>query len=125
MSNSLRPPWVADHQASLSFTISRSWLKLMSIELVILSNHLLRFCIRTSCLHAQLCPTLCDPVDCSPPGSYVHAISQATILEWVAIFSSRGSFQPWDQSYIYPCFLHCRRILYHGATGDLRVYFFP
>ena len=40
---------------------------------------------------AQLCPTLCDPVDCSPPGSSVHGILQARILEWVAISFSRGS----------------------------------
>ena len=36
-------------------------------------------------LVAQLCPTLCDPVDCSPPGSSVHGILQAGILEWVAL----------------------------------------
>ena len=36
---------------------------------------------------AQRCPTLCDPVDCSPPGSSVHGILQARILEWVAISS--------------------------------------
>ena len=40
---------------------------------------------------AQLCPTLCDPMDCSPPGSSVHGILQARILEWVAIPFSRGS----------------------------------
>ena len=34
---------------------------------------------------------LCDPMDCSPPGSSVHGVFQARILEWVAIFSSRGS----------------------------------
>ena len=34
---------------------------------------------------AQLCPTLCDPMDCSPPGSSVHGIIQARILDWVAI----------------------------------------
>ena len=39
----------------------------------------------------QLCPTLCNPVDCSPPGSSVHGILQARILEWVAISFSRGS----------------------------------
>ena len=39
------------------------------------------------------CPTLCDPVDCSPPGSSVHGIFQ---LEWVAISFSRGSFRPGD-----------------------------
>ena len=43
---------------------------------------------------AQLCLTLCDPMDCSPPGSSVHGILQARILEWVAIPFSRGSYQP-------------------------------
>ena len=43
---------------------------------------------------AQSCPTLCDPADCSPPGSSVHGILQARILEWVAISFSRGSSQP-------------------------------
>ena len=38
----------------------------------------------------QLCQTLCEPVDCSLPGSSVHEILQATILEWVAISFSRG-----------------------------------
>ena len=41
-------------------------------------------------------PTLCDPMDCSLPGSSVHGISQARILEWVAIPFSRGSSQPRD-----------------------------
>ena len=39
----------------------------------------------------QLCPTLCDPMDCSPPGSSVHGILQERTLEWVARPSSRGS----------------------------------
>ena len=39
----------------------------------------------------QSCPTLCDPMDCSPPGSSVHRILQARMLEWVAIFFCRGS----------------------------------
>ena len=41
------------------------------------------------CLVAQLCLTLCDPMDCSPPGSSVHGILQARTLEWVAISLSR------------------------------------
>ena len=41
-------------------------------------------------LVAQSCPTLPDPMDCSPPGSYVHGILQARILEWVAISFSKG-----------------------------------
>ena len=52
------------------------------------------------CPYAQLCPTLCDPMDCSPPGSSVHEIIQARILEWVAIFSSRGSFLPRDRNFV-------------------------
>ena len=50
------------------------------------------------CLVAQLCPTLCDPMDCSLPGSSVHGILLARILEWVAMPSSRGSSQPRDQT---------------------------
>ena len=46
---------------------------------------------------AQLCSTLCDPVDCSLPGSSIHGILQARILEWVAISFSRGSSRPRDQ----------------------------
>ena len=40
---------------------------------------------------AQLCPTLCDPMDCSPPGSSTHEIFQARVLEWGVISFSRGS----------------------------------
>ena len=49
-----------------------------------------------TCSVAYLCPTLCDPMDCSPPGSSVRRISQARILEWVAISFSRGSSQHRD-----------------------------
>ena len=52
------------------------------------------------CMHAQSCPTLCNPMDCSPPGSSVHGISQARILEWVAISSSRGSSWPRDRTHV-------------------------
>ena len=47
----------------------------------------------------QSCPTLCDPVDFSLPGSSVHGIFQARVLEWVAISFSRGSSQlrDWTQ----------------------------
>ena len=46
-------------------------------------------CLRAKSL--QLCPTLCNPMDCSPPGSSVHGILQARIQEWVAVPSSKGS----------------------------------
>ena len=51
----------------------------------------------------QSCPTLCKPMDCSPPGSYVHGLSQARILEWVAISSYWGSSWPRDGTH---CLLH-------------------
>ena len=44
----------------------------------------------------QSCPTLCDPMDCSPPGSSIHGILQARVLEWVAISFSRRSSRPRD-----------------------------
>ena len=47
--------------------------------------------VKVKVLVAQSCPTLCHPMDCSPPGSSVHGILQARILEWVAISFSRGS----------------------------------
>ena len=183
-------PWTATRQASLSITNSQSFLKLMSIESVMSSNHLILCCPllilpsifpsirvfshksvlcnrwpkywsfslsispsneysglisfridrfdllavqetlktllqyhsskssilwysaffivelshpyttagKTVKVKVKSCPTLCDPVDCNPPGSSVHGILQARILEWVAISFSRGSSQPRDQT---------------------------
>ena len=54
-------------------------------------------------LVAQSCPTLCNPVDCSLPGSSVHGIIQARILEWVAISFSRGSSRPGGRTQV-SCF---------------------
>ena len=49
---------------------------------------------------AQLCLTLCDPMDCSLPGSSIHGIFQARVLEWVAISFSRGSSQPSNRTWV-------------------------
>ena len=49
-------------------------------------------------VHVQSCPTFCNPMHCSPPDSSVHGISQARILEWVAIPFSRGSSPSRDQT---------------------------
>ena len=46
--------------------------------------------LRTKLLVAQSCQTLCNPIDCSPPGTSVHGILQARILEWVAISFSKA-----------------------------------
>ena len=67
------------------------------------------------CSAALSCPSLCDPMDCSPPSSSVHGISHAKILEQVAISSSRGSPQPRDRICV-----SCidRWILYPWATWE-------
>ena len=49
---------------------------------------------------AQSCQTLRDPMDCSLPGSSVHGIFQAIVLEWIAISFSRGSSQPRDRTQV-------------------------
>ena len=68
------------------------------------------------CLVAKSCLTFCDSVDCSPPGSSVHEISQARILEWVAISFSRGSSWPWDRPHVSRVSCFGRQVLYHWAT---------
>ena len=75
-------------------------------------------------LAAQLCPTLCDPIDCSPSVSSVHGISLARILVWVTISLSRGSSQP--RIYVYlqlihglPCWLSSKESACNaGDAGD-------
>ena len=61
----------------------------LKIEIIIMSYSLSFHCVLTpglcGCVCAHLCPTLCHPMDYSPPGSSVHGISQARILEWVTI----------------------------------------
>ena len=63
----------------------------------------------SECEVAQSCLNLCDPMDCSPPGSSVHGILQARILEQVTIPCSRDL----PNSGIEARFLHCRHIPYH------------
>ena len=83
-----------------------------SKSLFFISVSLLLSCIQGLCYHlsklhvlccANLllsCLTLCDPMDCSPPGFSVHGILQARILEWIAMPSSRGSPPPRDRTHI-------------------------
>ena len=58
------------------------------------------FLICAVCSVTQSCPTLCNLMDCSPPGSSVHGISQARILKWVAISFSRGSSWAKDWTWV-------------------------
>ena len=141
-------PWTAAPQASLSFTVSQSLLKFMSIESVMLSNYLI-FChpllllpsifpsirvfsnesahhirwpktIRRPCsLVTQSCSTLCNPMDCSPPGSSVlgdspgknSGVSCHALLQGVFLTQGLNSDLP-----------HCRRILYHLSTREAQYY---
>ena len=72
-------------------------------------------CVCVCVLVALLCLTLCDPMDCSLPGSSVHGILQARILEWVAIPFSKGIFPTQGSN---SGILHCRQFLYQGATRE-------
>ena len=58
------------------------------------------FKVSSCLLVTQSYPTLCNPMDRNPPGSYVHEILQARILEWVAIPFSRGSSHPRDRTHV-------------------------
>ena len=61
----------------------------------------------------QLCPTFCNPMDCSPLGSSVHGTLQLRILAWVATSSSRGSSWLTDQACVFYVSCTGRRVLYH------------
>ena len=57
--------------------------------------------VKVKVLVTRSCLTLCNPMDCSPPGSSVHGISQARILAWGAIPFSTGSSQPRDRTWLF------------------------
>ena len=76
----------------MTFSVSSLVLALCVFSLI--PDHFL--CV----LVTRMCPTLCDPMDCSPPSSSVHGILQARILEWVVIPFSRGSSQPRDRTHV-------------------------
>ena len=74
--------------------------------------HLIWVCCMGTVSQSRL--TLCNPMDCRPPGSSVHGILQARTLEWVAISSFKWSSQLRDCK---ACLRHCRWILYYWTTG--------
>ena len=102
-------PWTAAYQAppSLGFSRQESWchclLLLCAYVCVYIythtHTHTHTYIYTGLCAPLlQLCLTLWDPMDCSPPGSSVHGILQARILEWVTMPFSRESPQPTDQT---------------------------
>ena len=70
------------------------------------------------CSVNQLCLTLCDPMDCSQSGFFIHGIFPPRILVLVDIFSSRVSSQPRDQTHISSVSCTDRQMLYHWATWE-------
>ena len=74
-----------------------------------------------ACLVTQLCPVLGNPLDCFLPGSSVHGISQARILEWVNHFLLQGISSTQESNL---CLLHCRQSLYHWSySGNIYIIF--
>ena len=74
-----------------------------------------------ACVRAWSCPTLCNVLDCSPPGPSVHGIHQAWILQWVAISFSRGSSLPRDRTCTSCISGNGRQLLYHWATREAHI----
>ena len=72
------------------------------------------------CLVTQSCQSLCNPMDCSLPGSSVYGISQATVLAWVVISYSRGSSRSRDRTHVSCVSVSYigRWILYHCTTWE-------
>ena len=69
---------------------------------------------------AQLRPTLCDPMDCNPPGSSAHGIFQARVLEWGCHFLLQGIFPTQGSNLGLP---HCRQIFYQlSYKGSLKLF---
>ena len=89
--------WVilSSHNSLMSTCNSTIFLPPKKTEMLASESHVV-VCV----LVTQSCLTLYNPVDCSLPGSSVHGIFQARILEWVAISYSRGSFQPRDRTWV-------------------------
>ena len=113
----------ADNHECEVLTIIYTWIFpwLFEGQLYILSSRLqvLRkllksiYCAVCCARSLQLCSTLCHPMDCSLPGSSVHRILQARILEGVAMSFSRRSFPPRDRSGVSCSSCIGRRVLYH------------
>ena len=83
-----------------------------------LSYLILRGACLCLCLVAQSCTTLYNLLDCSPPGSYIHGIFQARILEWVAISFSSGSSQSRDWTHISCVSWTAGGFFTHWAVGE-------
>ena len=98
---SLKSSRLQDKNSSFPFILRPSIPHLLGLPLS-------KVYLKMKVLVAQLCPALCDPMDCNPPGSSILGILHARILEWVAISFSRESSWPRDRTWV----CNGRRILY-------------
>ena len=104
------------HQTKLAISIISSWNCSPDFELTSKKYGNYIVCVTSSC------PTLCDPMDWSPPGSSVHGILQARLLEWVAIPFCRGSSWPRDRTWD-SC--TAGRFFTHWATREVQKWYWP
>ena len=108
------------HHSPSTLQVRRNWASSQWVPSPNSSYHFGAFTVcgsekKVKVLVAQLYPTLCDPIDYRPPGSSVHGILWARILDWVAVFFSRGIFLTQGSN---PGLLHCRQI---QSTGVLKL----
>ena len=84
----------------INFPSLKMGIRVFVFPVPIIMDSLCTFLYYYCCSVAQSCLILCDPIDCSLPGSFVHGILQARILEWVDISISRWSSWPRDQTHV-------------------------
>ena len=98
------PPFLQTYSCSDVLNLPIEWtrVKILGIPPSICLSGFSSFLtlMKVKVLVTQLCPILCDTMECSPPGSSVHGILQARILEWVVIPFSRRSSQPRDWTWV-------------------------
>ena len=105
-----------------TFYISSSTCNLICVLLRMDENRLyLKITVCVCVLVVQSCPTLCDPMDYSWPGSSVFGNLQARILEWVAMPSSRGSSTPRDWTQVSYAYCICRWFFMTSATWEAQL----
>ena len=130
-------------QSSMCYTVGPCWLSILNVT--VQTPFLTHHCLSQSLFPyyichsffiekvkesevAQSCLTLCNPLDCSLPGSSIHGIFQARLLEWIAISFSRRSSQPRDWTQV-SCiegrrftFWATREVIFHWKTNDKKIY---
>ena len=105
------------------FLLEYNWFTMLLVLLYSKINQSYIHKKRNEVLVAHSCPTHCNLMECSSPGSSVHGILNVKILEWVVLPFSRGSSQPRNWTHVFP---HCRQILYHlSHQKNSYIYIYP